>query len=316
MLKLPWTLRLKFPSSFSKSQKRCAGNAPGLCCEFSALNSLRFLATVLHKERATWMIWCFFAFSQSLTLSFLCMFVLSGFSSVCLSVCPALSLSLSLSLTYGLIHTGCATQCACKLEWFSFDVACVQCEHSLWQQVPFAYIALRVASCVLCDLGLYTHVPSSTFRDGLYLTVPTCTYSRGIPGCLSLCIGICCPVTLSVLSSCLRPSLPGYLPHWNRVAPIQCREVCLLWLCSEKLPGWSWMRIYRSEAVQLSLVTSRVLRMKLLPTQTPSSFVLAPAAENQRVFPIWSLGPNFFLVQVLAQTPSSVVLTPASITGL
>ena len=31
----------------------------------------------------------------------------------------------------GLIHTGGATQRTCKLERFSFDVACEQCEHSL-----------------------------------------------------------------------------------------------------------------------------------------------------------------------------------------
>ncbi len=41
--------------------------------------------------------------------------------------------------TLGLIHTGCTMRRAGKLEYFSFDVACEQCEHSHWQQqVPFA----------------------------------------------------------------------------------------------------------------------------------------------------------------------------------
>ncbi len=41
----------------------------------------------------------------------------------------------------GLIHTGWATRHPCKLERFSFDVACEQCEHSHWQQqVLFAGI--------------------------------------------------------------------------------------------------------------------------------------------------------------------------------
>ena len=56
----------------------------------------------------------------------------------------------------GLILTGRATRRARKLERFSFDVACMQCEHFHWrQQVPFA---LSVASGVLCELGL-------TFRN-------------------------------------------------------------------------------------------------------------------------------------------------------
>ena len=38
-----------------------------------------------------------------------------------------------------IIHTGRATQHARKLEHFTFDIACQQCEHSHWQhQVPFA----------------------------------------------------------------------------------------------------------------------------------------------------------------------------------
>ncbi len=58
----------------------------------------------------------------------------------------------SLHLISGPIHTG---RDACKLEYFSFDVACVQCGHPhSHRQVPFACIALRVASHVLCGLGL------------------------------------------------------------------------------------------------------------------------------------------------------------------
>ena len=46
------------------------------------------------------------------------------------------------------------TRCARKFEYFSFDVACVQCEHPhSHQQVPFAGVALRVVSRVLCGLG-------------------------------------------------------------------------------------------------------------------------------------------------------------------
>ncbi len=42
-----------------------------------------------------------------------------------------------------------------KLEHFSFDIACVQCGHPhSHQQVPFACVALCVASRVLCGLGL------------------------------------------------------------------------------------------------------------------------------------------------------------------
>ena len=56
---------------------------------------------------------------------------------------------------WGLIHTGRATRCVRKLECFSFDVASMQCEHShWWQQIPFACVALWVASHVLCELGL------------------------------------------------------------------------------------------------------------------------------------------------------------------
>ncbi len=47
------------------------------------------------------------------------------------------------------------TQGVRKLECFSFDVACMQCGHPhLHEQVPFARIPLRVASRVLCVLGL------------------------------------------------------------------------------------------------------------------------------------------------------------------
>ena len=53
------------------------------------------------------------------------------------------------------IHTRRGTQCARKLECFSFDVACVQCRHPhSHQQVPFACIALRPG--LLCGLGLRT----------------------------------------------------------------------------------------------------------------------------------------------------------------
>ena len=54
-------------------------------------------------------------------------------------------------------HKAQSTQDAMRaqIKRFSFDIACVQCghPHSL-QQVPFACVALRVASCVLCGLGL------------------------------------------------------------------------------------------------------------------------------------------------------------------
>ena len=40
---------------------------------------------------------------------------------------------------------------------FSFDVACMQCGHPhSHQQVPFACVAMRIASRVLCGLGLNT----------------------------------------------------------------------------------------------------------------------------------------------------------------
>ena len=46
--------------------------------------------------------------------------------------------------------------CDAHANWNAFlDVACVQCGYSHWQQqVPFACVALRVASRVLCGLGL------------------------------------------------------------------------------------------------------------------------------------------------------------------
>ncbi len=54
----------------------------------------------------------------------------------------------------GPIHTGRGTRCARKLERFSFDVACMQCGHPhSHQQVPFACVALCIASHVLCGLG-------------------------------------------------------------------------------------------------------------------------------------------------------------------
>ncbi len=57
----------------------------------------------------------------------------------------------------------------------SFDVACVQYGHPhSHQQVPFACVALRIESCILCGLGLniqcldiflvyagYVHIPSA-----------------------------------------------------------------------------------------------------------------------------------------------------------
>ncbi len=51
-------------------------------------------------------------------------------------------------------------QCVRKFECFFFDVASVQCGHPhSHQQVPFACIALRVASRVLCGLGLkFSHL--------------------------------------------------------------------------------------------------------------------------------------------------------------
>ncbi len=55
----------------------------------------------------------------------------------------------------GPIHTGHRKRHVGKLEHFPFDVAWVQCGHPhSHQQVPFPCIALRVASCVLCGLGL------------------------------------------------------------------------------------------------------------------------------------------------------------------
>ncbi len=45
-----------------------------------------------------------------------------------------------------------------KLERFSFDVACLQCGHlHSHQQVPFAGVALCIASHILCGLGLTLH---------------------------------------------------------------------------------------------------------------------------------------------------------------
>ena len=55
----------------------------------------------------------------------------------------------------GPIHTGRGTRHVCKFKCFSFDVACVQCGHPhSHQQVPFPCIALRIASRILCGLGL------------------------------------------------------------------------------------------------------------------------------------------------------------------
>ena len=48
------------------------------------------------------------------------------------------------------------TRDATRANWkvFSFDVACLQCGHPhSHQQVPFAFVALRIASRVLCGLG-------------------------------------------------------------------------------------------------------------------------------------------------------------------
>ena len=50
----------------------------------------------------------------------------------------------------------------CKLERFSFDVACMQCGHPhSHQQVPFACVMLHVAFHVSCvDWALWSHVPA------------------------------------------------------------------------------------------------------------------------------------------------------------
>ncbi len=51
-----------------------------------------------------------------------------------------------------------------KLECFSFYVACMQCGHPhSHQQVLFACIALCVASCILCGLGLRVWGPGCCF---------------------------------------------------------------------------------------------------------------------------------------------------------
>ncbi len=57
-----------------------------------------------------------------------------------------------------------------RVNWniFSFDVACVQCgyPHS-HQQVPFAHVALHVASRVLCGLGSGWHLGQASFPISL-----------------------------------------------------------------------------------------------------------------------------------------------------
>ncbi len=65
------------------------------------------------------------------------------------------------------------TRRAGKLEHFSFDVACVQCgyPHS-HQQVQFARVALRIASCVLRGLGLsFEAAPASCGQHMSFLRV-------------------------------------------------------------------------------------------------------------------------------------------------
>ncbi len=53
----------------------------------------------------------------------------------------------------------CGTRRLCKFECFSFDVAYMQCGHPhSHQQVPFACIALRIASRVLWGLGLKVYL--------------------------------------------------------------------------------------------------------------------------------------------------------------
>ncbi len=79
----------------------------------------------------------------------------------------------------GPIDTGPGCDARRKLECFSFDVACEQCgyPHS-HQQVPFACIALCIASCILCGLGLNVNGSIHTARQatskGLHLTLRAC----------------------------------------------------------------------------------------------------------------------------------------------
>ena len=55
----------------------------------------------------------------------------------------------------GPIHTGRRMRCSRKFEHFSFDVACMQCGHPhSYQQIPFACVAMRVTSRVLCGWGV------------------------------------------------------------------------------------------------------------------------------------------------------------------
>ncbi len=71
----------------------------------------------------------------------------------------------------GLIHTGRRTWRARKLEHKSFDVACVQYEHSCWQQqVPFACVALCLALRIPCEWGVTVknETQSSTYTISLF----------------------------------------------------------------------------------------------------------------------------------------------------
>ena len=115
-----------------------------------------------------------------------------------------------------------------KFKRFSFDVACVQCGHAhSYQQVQFACLALHVASCLLCGLGLkclnravrFT-VVLSRHRSPGYLGSKNCQLLQAVNSSIKSLVSFRGaelqilaprkngPSALSLLFSCMTPPRP------------------------------------------------------------------------------------------------------------
>ncbi len=126
-----------------------------------------------------------------------------------------------------------------KLEHFSFNVACIQCGHPhSHQQVPFVCVALHVASCILCGLGLWPcHTEHSAIRVAAALHVQFI---------VAPCFFYCCGHTEGgELTHCIAHATQPVLGNAKTIANA---DVILVWKghnCGESHFSSSWICPFR-----------------------------------------------------------------------